>query len=66
MSVLQHDDMRPNMEMELLAGPINPLDQPLPTRVLAQEHVPPEAGKGEGMSVARDVVPLAGLTMRHG
>jgi hypothetical protein len=66
MSMFRHNDIRPNMERELPPSPINRVDQPLATSVLAQERLPPKAGKGEGMGVARVVEPLASLAMRHG
>jgi hypothetical protein len=66
MGMFRHDDICPNMEMELLPGTLNAVDQPLAASVLAQERLTSKAGKGEGVGVARLVVPLAGLAMRHG
>src|SRR5262249_35163259 len=64
-SMLRHDDIRPHMKMELAASPINRFDQPLAAPVLAQERLPAKAGKGEGVSIARVIVPFARLAMRH-
>jgi hypothetical protein len=61
MSVLRHDDVRPDMETKFAARTIHRLDQPCATSILAQERLPLKAGKRESMGVARVVVPFAGF-----
>jgi len=66
MSMFRHDNISPHMEAKFTAGSINRLGQPFTTSVLAQEWLPPKAGKSQGMGFAGIVVSFAGFSIRHG
>jgi len=65
MGMLGHDDIRPNVEAVLWASPVNRIDQPLSTSILAQECLPTKARECKGMGLAGGVVSLASLSIIH-
>jgi hypothetical protein len=66
MGVFRHDDVGPDVKVQLVASPIDSLDQPLAAAVLAQKRLAAKAGEGESVGIAGSVVPFAGLAMGHG
>jgi hypothetical protein len=59
MSVLGHNDVRPNVELVFVAGGVDGVNQPMPRPVPAQKSLPSKAGKRQRMGVTRVVVASA-------